>query len=150
MADRSKKGKSLPPYEFRVERVKIQEFVQAIGDHNPLFRDRKFAISEGYQDTPCPPTFFTSAFQEFTGAFFRVFEELEVKLENVLHGEEEYEYLAEVYPGEILTCNSRIESIVEKQSKSGKMDFIILKTSFMNQAGEEVLRARSHIIERII
>ncbi|MBW1771894.1 MAG: MaoC family dehydratase N-terminal domain-containing protein [Deltaproteobacteria bacterium] len=130
MADQSKKGKSLPPYEFRVERVKIQEFVQAIGDHNPLFRDRKFAIAEGYPDTPCPPTFFT--------------------LENVLHGEEEYEYLAEVYPGEILTCHLCIESIVEKQSKSGKMDFITLKTSFLNQAGEEVLRARSLIIERII
>ncbi len=150
MADLSKTGKRLPPYPFRVERVKIQEFVEAIGDDNPLFKDREFAVAQGYPDTPCPPIFFTSAFQEFTGAFFRVFEELGVNLENVLHGEEEYEYLTEIYPGEILTCHLRIDSITEKQSQSGKMDFINLKTSFINQAGEEVLRARSLIIERIV
>ncbi len=150
MVDRSKIGTSLPTYEFKVERVKVQEFVQAVGDQNPLYRDRKFAVSQGYTDTPCPPTFFTSAFQEFTGAFFRVFEELGVNLDSVLHGEEEYEYLSEVYPGETLTCHLRIDSIKEKQSKSGKMVFITLKTSFMNEAGDEVMRARSLIIVRMV
>jgi hypothetical protein len=99
-----------------VERVKVREFVEALGEHNPIFRDRQSALSEGYSDTPCPPTFFTSAFQEFTGIYFRVFEELGVKLENVLHGEEEYTYFSEVYPGETLRCHPRIDSITEKES----------------------------------
>ena len=76
MADKTRVGLELPHYIFVVERVKIREFVEAIGDDNPIFLDREAAISAGYQDTPCPPTFITSAFQEFTGAYFKVFEEL--------------------------------------------------------------------------
>jgi len=137
-----------PSYSFEVERVKIKEFVAAIGDDNPIYLNKEVSLSEGYQDTPIPPTFITLAFQEFTGAYFQVFKELNIPLSKVLHGEEEYEYLAEIYPGDILTCRMRIESVVEKQTKSGFMDLITLRTFFINQKGEEVLRARSLLIER--
>ncbi|MBW2028969.1 MAG: MaoC family dehydratase N-terminal domain-containing protein [Deltaproteobacteria bacterium] len=148
MADKSKQGLSLPSYRLRIERVKIKEFVEAIGDPNPIYVDPEAAISQGYRDTPCPPTFATMAFQEFTGAYFKAFEELGIPLEKVLHGEEEYEYLAEIYPGDTLNCTMTFESIVEKTTKSGKMDLITLHTTFNNQNGQEVIRARSLIIER--
>ena len=122
--------------------------MEAIGDDNPIFLDKEQATTEGYRDTPCPPTFITMAFQEFTGAYFKAFEALGVPLASVLHGEEEYEYLSEIYPGDVLTCRMTFESIVEKKTKSGWMDLITLRTSFTNQNGEEVLRARSLIIER--
>ena len=93
-------------------------------------------------------TFITSAFQEFTGAYLKVFEELGVQLGSVLHGEEEYEYLEEIYPGDTLTCRMRVESITEKETKSGQMDLISLRTLFINEKGEEVLGAKSLIIER--
>ena len=147
-ADVSKIGFRLPPYTFEVERVKIREFVKAIGDENPLFLSKEKALSEGYEDTPIPPTFITSAFQEFSGAYFKVFEELGVKLVRVLHGEEEYEYLREIHPGDRLVCEMKVESIIEKKTRSGEMDVIALRTLFKNQKGEEVLRSRSLIIER--
>ncbi len=148
MADKSKIGLGLPIYTFEVERVKVIEFMEAIGDDNPIFLDKEQATSEGYADIPCPPTFVTVAFQEFTGAYFRAFEALGVPLASVLHGEEEYEYLTEIYPGDVLTCQMTFESIVEKKTRSGLMDLITLRTSFTNQNGEEALRARSLIIER--
>lgn len=148
MADKSKVGMALPPYIVKVERAKIKELVDAIGDDNPIFLDKETAKSEGYQDTPCPPTFSTLAFQEFTGAYFRAFEALRVSLSNVLHGEEEYEYLREIYPGDVLRCSMFVESIIEKQTRSGPMDLITLRALFANQQGEEVLRSRSLIIER--
>lgn len=148
MTDLSKVGLKLPTYTFDVERVKIKEFVQAIGDDNPIYQDKEIALAEGYRDTPCPPTFITLAFQEFTGAYFRVFEELGISLSTVLHGEEEYHYLGEIYPGDRLVCEMRVESISQKQTKSGRMDLITLKTLFTNQRGEDVLEARSLIIER--
>lgn len=148
MADISKVGTGLPPFIFEVDRVKIKELVHAIGDDNPIFVNNETARAEGYLDTPCPPTFVTLAFQEFTCAYLKAFEELGVSLENVLHGEEEYEYLREIYPGDLLTCGMVFESIVPKQTKSGQMVLITLRTSFTNQKGEEVLRARSLIIER--
>jgi acyl dehydratase len=148
MADVSKVGMSLPPYSLEVSRAKIKELVQAIGDDNPLFLDREAAHSAGHPDVPCPPTFLTLGLQEFSGAYLKAFKELGIALESVLHGEEEYEYLGEIYPGDILTGTMTFESIVEKQTKSGQMDLITLRTRFSNQRGEDVLRARSLIIER--
>ena len=148
MANKSIVGKSLKPYTFEVEKVKIKEVVEAIGDDNPIYVDKEAAKSEGLLDTPCPPTYMTLALQEFTGAYLKAFEELGVQLASVLHGEEEYEYLGEIYPGDRLTGAVTIESIVEKKSKSGQMDLIKINTLFTNQRGEDVLRARTLIIER--
>ena len=148
MADISKVGTGLPPFIFEVDRVKIKELVDAIGDDNPIFINNETARKEGYLDTPCPPTFVTLAFQEFTCGYLKAFEALGISLESVLHGEEEYEYLGEIYPGDLLTCDMVFESIVPKQTKSGQMVLITLRTLFTNQKGEEVLRARSLIIER--
>lgn len=148
MADVSKVGLGLPPYVFVVERVKIKEFAEAIGENNPVFLTKEAALAEGYLDIPCPPTFITLALQEFTGAYLKAFEALGVSLKNVLHGEEEYEYLCEIYAGDRLTCNMNFESVVEKKTKTGPMDLIALRTLFTNQEGKEVLRAKSLIIER--
>jgi hypothetical protein len=148
MADKSKIGQSLPTYTHEVERGKVKELVEAIGDDNPIFRDKDEAMSEGYRDTPVPSTYITIAFQEFTEAYFKAFEDLGVPLDKVLHGEEEYEYLGEIYPGDILRCSMSYESIIEKVTKSGKMDLITFRTLFTNQNDEVVLKARSLIIER--
>jgi len=148
VADKSLEGYEFPPYMFEVERVKIREFLTAIGDDNPVFLSKDTAQKEGYADTPCPPTFFTCAMQEFTGAYFTAFERLGVSLNNMLHGEEAYDYLGEIYPGDVLSCTMKIESIVEKQTKSGSMDLITLQTKYTNQRNEEILQSRSVWIER--
>lgn len=148
MADHSKVGMVFPPTRFTVERVKIKEMVEAIGDTNPIYVDRAVAALEGHPDTPCPPTFFTTALQEFIGHFFRVLEELGVPLSRVLQGEEEYEYLKPVYPGAVLTLTTTVESITEKKSKSGSMDLISLRNRFRDESGEDVLLTRTLVIER--
>lgn len=149
MADKSKSGAKLPPYRLKVEGVKIREMMQAIGDDNPIYLDKSKAITEGYPDTPCPPTYITMAFQEFTGAYLAIFKILDVPLERVLHGEEEYEYNGEIFPGDILHCQMSCESIVEKKTKSGSLDLITLQTIFTNQENQIVLKARTLIIERL-
>jgi len=149
MADKSKIGVKLPPYVLKVERVKIRELMGAIGDDNPIYLDKSKAEAEGYPDTPCPPTYITMAFQEFTGAYLEIFKMLDVPLEHVLHGEEEYGYNAEIFPGDVLHCQLSCESIIEKKTKSGSLDLITLQTIFTNQKDQTVLKARSLIIERL-
>ena len=149
MADKSKIGVKLPTYLLEVERVKIRELMQAIGDDNPIYLDKSEAEAEGYPDTPCPPTYATLAFQEFTGAYLKILKILDVPLERVLHGEEEYEYIAEIFPGDVLHCQMSCESIVEKETRSGSLDLITLQTIFTNQKDQTVLKARSLIIERL-
>ena len=149
MADKSKIGVKLPTYLLEVERVKSRELMAAIGDDNPIYLNKSKAEAEGYPDTPCPPTYITMAFQEFTGAYFEIFKMLDVPLERVLHGEEEYEYIGEIFPGDVLHCQMTCESIVEKKTRSGSLDLITLQTIFTNQKDQTVLKARSLIIERL-
>jgi hypothetical protein len=149
MADKSMIGVKLPTFLLKVERVKIRELMGAIGDDNPIYRDKSKAEAEGYADTPCPPTYITMAFQEFTGAYLEIFKMLNVPLEHVLHGEEEYEYNGEIFPGDVLHCHMSCESIVEKETRSGSLDLITLQTIFTNQKDQSVLKARSLIIERL-
>ncbi|HEV2451113.1 MAG TPA: MaoC family dehydratase N-terminal domain-containing protein, partial [Streptosporangiaceae bacterium] len=51
-------GRTFPAGEpYEVSRVKIAEFANAIGDPNPLFRDREAARAAGHPDVIAPPTF---------------------------------------------------------------------------------------------
>ncbi len=148
MADKSKAGTSLPPVTFRVERVKIKEFMEAIGDDNPIYSNPDAARAEGYRDTPCPPTFITLGYQEFTGYSLRLLEELGIPLVRSVLGEEEYEYVRTIYPGDELTISPVIESVMEKQSRLGVLDLVTVRTVVTNQSGEEVMHTRSLVIER--
>lgn len=148
MADHSKVGKEYAPIVWEVERGKIRELAKAIGDPNPIFQDREAAIKEGYRDTPAPATFLTVPMMWSTSMPF-VITDLAINFMMVLHGEEEYEYYREIYPGDVITATPKIAAIEEKTSKSGrKMDMVTVELLYTNQKGEKVARARSLLVER--
>ena len=148
MADHSKVGKEYTPIVWEVERGKIRELAKAVGDPNPIFQDREAAIREGYKDTPAPATFLTVPMMWSTSMPF-VITDLAINFMMVLHGEEEYEYYQEIYPGDVITATPKIAAIEEKTSKSGrKMDMVTVELLYTNQRGEKVAKARSLLVER--
>jgi len=148
MADHSKIGKEYAPVVWEVERGKIRELAKAIGDPNPIFQDREAARKEGYKDTPAPATFLTVPMMWSTSMPF-VITDLAINFMMVLHGEEEYEYYQEIYPGDVITATPKIAAIEEKTSKSGrKMDMVTVELLYTNQRDEKVARARSLLVER--
>ena len=51
-------GRTFPVSEpYEVSRVKIADFASAIGDPNPVYRDRAAARAAGHPDVIAPPTF---------------------------------------------------------------------------------------------
>ncbi len=60
MFDVNKIGYSFLPFTATVERAKIRELALAIGDTNPIYQSQQAAQTEGYQDTPLPPTIATA------------------------------------------------------------------------------------------
>jgi len=149
MADKTKVGKEYPPVLWEVERGKIRELVRAIGDPNPVYTNRDAAIAEGYKDVPASPTFLTVPAM-WCNILAIVLLDASVNVAMVLHGEEEYEYLAEIYPGDILTGVSKLVSIEEKVSKSGRMmHMVTIETNYTNQRGEKAAKARTLIVERM-
>jgi len=147
MADKSGIGKVYPPFTWEVERGKIREMVLAIGDANPIYRDREAAVKEGYRDVPVSPTFSTvPTFWSNMGA--QLLKDLKINYARVLHGEERYEYYQEIYPGDVLTGISKVVDIATKSGKTGDMDIITQEKTFVNQRNEPVMKATTVIVER--
>ena len=148
MADHSKVGKEYTSVQWEVERGKIRELVKVIGDPDPVYVNKEAAIKEGYKDTPASPTFLTVPMM-WSSSMPGVITDLAINFLMVLHGEEEYEYYQEIYPGDIITGTPKVAAIEEKTSKSGrKMDMVTIEILYTNQKGEKVAKAKSLLVER--
>jgi acyl dehydratase len=65
-----------------------------------------------------------------------------------VHGEQEFEYLAPVRAGDVLTAQDRIVSITEKESRrAGLLQIAVIETVFRNERGEQVQIARRTLVE---
>ena len=127
-----KVGLKLESYTFRVEKGKIKELAQAIGD-----------LKEEYiKGEAVPPTFPTVI--DFWGGGSSSAELLHLNMKKVLHGEQEYEYFREIKPDEEIT----VHGVIEKAYTKSAMNFFVLRKDYLDQQGETVLISRSTITER--
>ena len=149
MFDKSKIGQSFPPFTIEVERGKIRELALAIGDDNPIYQSREAAQAAGYADVPLfptAPTMFT--FWGNTNMVSQI-ASLGINVMRILHGEEEYEYLAPIYPGDTLTG---VMTLIDGKTRHGKggsvMDILEVEIHYINQHSQPVLNVREMIIVR--
>lgn len=142
------KGMRLAEFSHLVERCKICEMAEAIGDPNPLYRDQEAAKVEGYPDVIASPTFSTSMNLWGGPGFQELMEKLGANPLKVLHAEQEYEYFRPIQPGDMLHATIEVVDFYEKEGRSGKMAFAVLETSYLNSDGEKVVAGRSTIMER--
>ena len=149
MFDKSMIGKSFPPFSIEVERGKIHELALAIGDDNPIYHSREAAQAAGYSDVPLYPTSATTFAFWGNTRMGRQLADAGLNLMRILHGEEEYEYLAPIYPGDMLTG---VATIVDGKTRQGgggsSMDIVTIEVRYTNQHGQPVLHARQVVIVR--
>lgn len=149
MVNRDMIGKPLPTTTYEVERNKIREFASAIGDTNPIYQDVEAARAAGYKDLPIPPTFPTTF--GFWGRSAHNAERVDLGMPQarVLHGEEEYTYLAPIYAGDTMTGTRMMVDVQEKSGKSGNMEIVTMETTYKNQDGQEVLKTHAMVVIRL-
>jgi acyl dehydratase len=149
MFDKNMIGKSFPPFTIEVERGKIHELALAIGDDNPIYHSREAAQAAGYPDVPLFPTAPTMfAFWGNTQAGKQL-ANAGLNLLRVLHGEEEYEYLAPIYPGDTLTGVATVVNARTRHSSDGSStDVVTIEVRYTNQRDQPVLNARQVLITR--
>ena len=142
--NKSEIGNTGKPVTMHVERGKIREFARAIKDDNPIYFDDAYA-KQSVGGMMAPPTF-TMTLGFWDDGRNRPLLTYDVR--RLLHGEQEFEYLAPVYAGDVLTATGRVADVYEKAgSRGGSMTFGVLETTFTNQRGEPVLISRSTLIE---
>jgi hypothetical protein len=141
MVDRSIVGTEMGGARMEVERGKVMEFARAISDENPAYFG---------EDPPVPLTFsmVSAHWPAPTGGGGSKLASLGLDLLKILHAGQEYEYLGEVKVGDALTTRSKISDVYEKEGKAGgKMTFVTSETTFANQRGEDVLVARTILVQ---
>ncbi len=149
MFDKSKIGHSFPPFTIEVERGKIRELALAIGDNNPIYQSREAAQAAGYPDVPLYPTAPTIFNFWGNSKMGEQLVGLGINVMRILHGEEEYEYLAPINAGDTLTG---VTTIIDGKSRQGRdgssMDIVTLEIRYTNQHNQPVLNAREVIVVR--
>jgi acyl dehydratase len=141
-------GKEYPPYVVSVERGKIKEFARAIGDLNPFYIDDRIGQASEWGDIIAPPTFATT-FRDETMDTNALLRDLGTDISRILHGEQEFEMLRPIQPGQTYVCRARILDIYEKTGKSGPMAFVVRETAITDRANDVVGTVRHITVVRL-
>jgi acyl dehydratase len=141
-------GKEYPPYVVSVERGKIKEFARAIGDLNPFYIDDRIGQASEWGDIIAPPTFATT-FRDETMDTSALLRDLGTDISRILHGEQEFEMLRPIQPGQTYVCRTRILDIYEKTGKSGPMAFVVRETAITDRANDVVGTVRHITVVRL-
>ncbi|GAA2324357.1 MaoC family dehydratase N-terminal domain-containing protein [Nonomuraea roseoviolacea subsp. roseoviolacea] len=132
---------SSAPYE--VSRVKIREFAAAIGDANPIYRDKEAARAAGHPDVVAPPTF-PIVFSLQGGSEALVDPDLGLNIAMVVHGEQRFEYHRPVHAGDELVTSATITEI----RSAGRNELMTIRSEVTTVSGEPVCTTYNTIVER--
>jgi acyl dehydratase len=137
-------GRTFPASEpYEVSRVKIADFATAIGDPNPVYRDKAAAQAAGYADVIAPPTF--AIVISMAGASAAIADPgLGLNYAMVVHGEQRFTYTRPIAAGDVVTAQASITDIRD----AGRNVMITTSTEIRTLDGEHVCTAVGTLVER--
>ncbi len=156
-------GKPTGAWKVTVERGPVSTFAAAVGDTNPIYRDRRVAQAAGFDDLPAPPTFtfaagFWGAFAEDqpedptggTNPMHSVMGALHAQGALVLHGEQEFTYHRTPVVGDVLLGAGKVMDVYEKDTNAATMTFIVIRTEWTDaESGAPVVTEQFNLIARL-
>ncbi len=146
---------------FQVEKEPIRRFADAVDDPNPLYWDEEYAKNSRYGSIIAPPGFISSpwfsgrptkwpkkgaASSEETAGLRPAL--VKAGYGRILDGGMEYEFFSPARAGDTIMASSMIKDIIGREGQTGKMAFVITETTYTNQNGDLVAKARGTSIHR--
>ena len=140
-----------------VDRLQWQRWAAAVGDHNPLWFDTEYARANGYDDVICPPLYLQYAVLGVAaladlrpdGSSGAVSGGLAFpRAPRRMAGGESTTFHLPAYHRDEVEMVRTIESIVEKQGKSGLFVLVTWHTGYRNQHGALLAEATTSMIVR--
>ena len=134
-----------------------QRWAVSVHEDNPLYFDGDYAREYGYADMICPPLYVQYAILGVTpletlredGSSGASSGNLQFPdAPKRMAGGESTTFLRPCYDGDVITSERRVESIVEKQGRSGRFVLVTWKTEYANQRRELVAEATTSMIAR--
>lgn len=138
-------GYELPVHTATVDEWRARFFAKAVGEPDPIYSDAAAAKAAGHRGLPLMPTMLFCMEQGRPDGY-KLVEDMGVKIAQLLHGEQHFDYVKPVYAGDALTFRTKITDIYDK--KGGALEFFERTTTITNQAGETVGRLRGIAVVR--
>ena len=145
MLNRNLIGKTYEPVIFRVTDQRLKFFAKATGQTDPIYYDHDIAVSQGHKGIVCPPTFLIVVGMEQKNPF-QFLEDLDVKIERMLHAGQEFIYEEIVYEGDKLRMDTKIIDMYDK--KEGLLQFCNLESKFTNQNSKHIATLKNTIVAK--
>lgn len=120
----------------------ILAYCTAVGDTNPLYTDPAAAAAGPYGAIVAPPAMVTAAATE---------PGLDPKVtfgNTTFNGGQHCEFRALVLAGDVISARSAVHEIYEKTGRTGRMLFVVRRTTYTNQRGETVAVIDSSTVHR--
>lgn len=137
-------GREYPPTApYEVGREKIREFADAVGDTNPVYRDRDAARAAGYDDVIAPPTFAIVVTMR-AGHQVIMDPDLGIDYSRVVHGEQRFVHHRPIRAGDTL----QVVVTVEGARVAAGNDIVSTRSDVRTVDGEDVCSAYSTIVAR--
>jgi acyl dehydratase len=140
--DRSVLGAEVEVGQMEVTLDDIRAYCAAIGETNPLYVDEEAAARGPYGGIIAPPTFYT---------VIRVGQGPDPRLVFggiSLNAGQHCEFMEPIRPGDVITASTAVHDVYEKTGRSGRMVFVVRRTTYRNQRGEPVAVVDSSIVHR--
>jgi acyl dehydratase len=141
--NQSLKGKTYGGMALTVERDRVTQFAQAIGEDDPRFLDAEAARAEGFPEQVAPPTFPT-VLGILASAQVVADQELGVDYSRVVHGEQEFEWRRPIVVGDALRATPRVADIYTR----GPNEFLVIEAEIADADGDVVCVVRSTLLSR--
>ncbi len=136
-------GVESEPITFEVDKTACRMFARAVGYTDPIYFDEQYAKSKGYRSIPAPVGFlghpvYDPNRPQRLGGYFRT----DTPFKRILNGGTDIEYFHTVCAGDVLTATSKLADLSEREGRLGPMLVTVTESTYRNQDGKLVARAR--------
>jgi len=129
------------PEPYLVGREKIREFADAIGAADAVYRDPAAAAALGHPDVIAPPTFPVMISVKAAQPFF---DDIQLDLSRVVHGDQRFAYTRPVRAGDRLVASCQVEEIMARAGN----EFLTTRVDITTDTGDPVVAVWARLVVR--
>jgi acyl dehydratase len=143
------------PASVTLDMRESQRYARAVGDDNPIYFEQDAAEAAGYRGLVCPPTFVSHAtvrprpLEELReDGLYRDGGGVRLRVSRMMFGGEEWDFLEPACVDDVITAETRLGGVDQKEGSKGSFVRVVRETTYTNQLGQVVARARQIGIAR--
>ncbi len=141
--DESVLGVEVELGQFEVTKEQILAFCGAIGDTNPLYTDAEAANAGPHGGLIAPPSFYVTGTRGGRGL------DPKVTFGNTsFNAAQHCEFHEPMRPGDVIDVTGSVHEIYEKTGRSGRMLFVVRRTTLRNQNDQLVAVVDNSTVHR--